>query len=405
MSKQQLNSKRILFVLNSLEGGGIKTSFVNLISHLSTSYKCMIDVLVFKDDKNSYKILQSYNVNIKNSNMLLRAYSYSFKDKDLNIGTRFLMALIKLSYFLIGKKRFFNFLLKFTFKNLNSNYDFAVSYVNDIWKNNRILHYNGCNDYVLNGVSSKFKVSWIHNDPEKLGFNSRIVNKEYSKFSHIVNVSKHCESVFLSMKPELRARSIVLYNVLNFNFISPTDINKLNPNKVILISSSRILIQQKRIDRVIEVSTLLLARGIFNFKWIVIGSGPLLDFFRAKVNLLKLDEFIFFQGKVNNPLDFYQKADFFIQTSDYEAHSLSLLEAKFSKLTLIVMNYPGASEVVSNNDGYLVSISNDSLATKLEEVLHRPLRFRETYNLDSLIIAQKPDIDKIFSFFHIKSDL
>ena len=83
--------------------------------------------------------------------------------------------------------------------------------------------------------------------------------------------------------------------------------------------------------------------------------GQVLDedynqFIRKKVEEYGLDPYIKFIGFVENPVPYYQLADAFLLPSLIEGWSLTVLEAMYYKLPLILTSVGGAQELIDNND-------------------------------------------------------
>jgi len=83
--------------------------------------------------------------------------------------------------------------------------------------------------------------------------------------------------------------------------------------------------------------------------------GQVLDedydqFIRKKVEEYKLNPYIRFIGFVENPIPYYQLADAFLLPSLIEGWSLTVLEAMYYELPLILTRVGGAEDLVDNDD-------------------------------------------------------
>jgi len=107
-----------------------------------------------------------------------------------------------------GSSIIFNFIFLFE-KKLNG-YDVAISFTNNV--NDKSVYF-GCNKFVLDKVSAKKKISWLHTDYNVI--KSKYNSKEYKRFDKIVAVSKFGANTLVKNVPELEDKVTVIKNVIN----------------------------------------------------------------------------------------------------------------------------------------------------------------------------------------------
>lgn len=159
-----------------------------------------------------------------------------------------------------------------------------------------------------------------------------------------------------------------------------------NNNEVVFCSCSN-LIPLKRVDLVIEILSKLNHTVI---KWFHFGEGELredLENIAAKKLLPKIE--YKFMGSVPNHkiLDFYSEnyIDFFINLSESEGIPVSIMEAQSAAIPVIATNVGGTSEIVNNQNGFLVGkdVDINQLMLIIEKYLKLPLQIQKEKRLKS----------------------
>ena len=130
-----------------------------------------------------------------------------------------------------------------------------------------------------------------------------------------------------------------------------------------LITVSR-LVNWKNLDIVIKVASKLKQRLL------IVGSGPDEMKLRDLAGLLGCDAVFTGQVTPERARELTSQAKFFIQISDYEGLSFSLLEAMSLGLVPIVSNVKGNTAVISNmENGIVIGIDESQLTKAIENLL------------------------------------
>jgi len=146
------------------------------------------------------------------------------------------------------------------------------------------------------------------------------------------------------------------------NGVEITDLKNTVP-KFELVTVSR-LVNWKNIDIAIRVAAKL------DLSLLIIGDGPELQNLQELAKELKAKAH--FTGHLTSAetKNLMSKAKLFLQISDYEGLSFSLLEAMNFGLAPIVSNVPGNTEVISNmKTGLVVEINEESLEKAINTLL------------------------------------
>lgn len=138
----------------------------------------------------------------------------------------------------------------------------------------------------------------------------------------------------------------------------------ISANSVVFLTVGR-LVSQKKLFLMIDIFRQI-QEDTKNFFLIIAGRGRLFQKLNEYINKEHLDniKLIGFVSDDDLPL-LYSCADYFIMTSEYEGHPLSLLEAMASGLPCIVSDIPSLQIVNEANCGIVVDFSNKELASKI----------------------------------------
>lgn len=349
------NKTRILFVIDALRQGGIRTSLLNLLANLDYS---KYDVYLFcfhfiKDDE----INIPKEVYIIYPNLLFDIVASTGKELKNNSIIKYCLRII-LSLFckLFGSNLLFDFIFKTEKRDFD--FDVAISYTNNV--NDHSLYF-GSNKFVIEKVNAKKKIAWIHADYEKMNLNTKVNNEEYKFFNQIVCVSSRTANSFLKGNEHLKDRVEIVYNLLNTNIMTKlsnesikeiTDKGKLNIISVIRFD------ENKDPFFMIEIANKL-KKAKVNFCWRILGIGPLFDNTKSKINEYNLEDQVELLGFINNPFPYYKMSDLYISTSYSEGYSMSILEALFFELDIICGRYDSIDEILDDNNGCIIEKNID----------------------------------------------
>lgn len=164
-----------------------------------------------------------------------------------------------------------------------------------------------------------------------------------------------------------------------FTFIA---VGRLNPQKDYLT--------------LLQSCVILKKRG-HDFKFGIIGQGPLQAFLQSQINEMNLEDTVFLLGFHSNPYPFMKNAQFLVTSSLYEGFSNVIIESLCLGTPVIATNCPGGNaEVIHHGkNGYLCKVKDpEDLANAME------LGLTSTLALNSQAIAQESkrifNMDAIF---------
>lgn len=363
---------KILFSVVVLKGiGGIESSLLNILNNLCCDGGYSIDLCVIGNYISPTTVIPG-NVHVIQGNRILEYACSELKDlKKIKSKPQIILAiLVKSLKRVISYKRILNFCLKFM-KN-EEKYDVAISYSNDKFNGEYI---GGSDDYVLRCCNAHRKIAWIHNDARQHGMTKEICLAHYKDYDYVVNVSEGCKKIFDEIVPEYKEKSKVVTNTLDLMGIEKRK-SKTSPyegnGKINLLTVARMDNQQKRIDRIIDCCKKFKKERINKIFWTVVGDGPDFEALKKQAAQFELEDYLLFTGRKSNAIPYMQYADLFVQTSDYEAYSMVLIEALSVGCPCICTNYESANNIIENNvNGWLVEKTSEAIYGKIREVIEQ----------------------------------
>lgn len=229
--------------------------------------------------------------------------------------------------------------------------------------------------YVAQKVKANKKIAWIHNDFETTGYQIEKLKKYIDAYDELVSVSKKVKDEFVKQCPEFRDRAFVAYNILDKEEIQKKSILMIADPIFVETSAFKILTigrftDQKGIDLAIEACKKLKENSIA-IRWYLIGWGPEEEKYRCLIKKYELENEFIILGRRDNPYPYIKKCDLYVQPSRHEAFSLALKEAKILCKPLLVTDFAGASEQITNNvNGMIVPVNDiDALFNGIAELV------------------------------------
>lgn len=359
--------KRILFVCNNLDHGGIPKALVNLLREIHGDYA--VDLLLFypwgpylKDVPSDVRLLPSEGL------LPLLGIPQSELQKKSKKG-----ALLR-GFFVLWSRLFGNALPRrcvFSTVPALSGYDTAVAFAQD---NSSRAFAIGCNAFVLNKVEASQKATFVHCDFEHYGGNTRGNRRIYRKFDRIACVSRGCRDAFLRVLPDLADRTQIVYNCTDYGLIrrlAQEPVEGFLPEQTNLISVSRIT-PEKGHMRALEVMKRVMP-DYPALHWYVIGDGPCREELEEAIRLAGLSERIHLLGQKENPYCYMKRADALFLPSFHEAAPMVFDEAKTLGLPVLTTETTSSSRLIGlTGCGLVCENSEEGMEKGLREILSKP---------------------------------
>lgn len=358
-----IQKKKIVFVLLSLEGGGAERVIINIIRHLDNRLYEVF--LILFEAKGPYLSSIPGYVNLY----------------DLKKTKSGLFSILKIIFSLI-----------IIFRKIRPNT--VVSFhnmANVITMISRYLSFIKCN--LVIGIRHYF-----HEDLIK-SFNvlNLFLYKNLFKYANCIIVNsaelgKHSAQFFHIKHDKIK----VIYNPIDFE-----NINNLKNEYLGTLSSDQFILAVGRLSHEKGFPYLLKAFSLIKEKihenLVILGKGPDEEMLKKMASDLDIKERVLFLGFQSNPYKFMRNARIFVLSSLYEGFPNVLLEAMACGAPAISTNCPsGPGEIIENyNNGILVPTADEkALAVAMLNLL-KDENLRKKFSLEGSKRVEDFSIEKL----------
>ena len=347
--------KKILFILPSLNCGGVEKSFINLINSnefkiKSHKYEFYFKVLneegVYYIDIPKYFVEDKWNSNILNIFYTFKkSISILLKTKQYNLLFRRLIgAFLKYLLPYTQDQIFWRIFKKYIPQN-SVKYDVAIAYAE-----------SRCTYYLVDKIDADYKIAWIHTDHKIAKFNFNFDRTYYKHIDKVCCVSEDLLDISKSFievdKLELIHNLLPIKEILKLSShsIESVEFTGYGGNKLITISR---ISKEKNITFIIKIAKQL-KKMKFDFKWYIVGNGKLKKRIASLIQRLELNNELILLGEQKNPYKYLKRSDLYVQTSKYEGFSTTIMEAIVLNKMIFTSKVSGVNEQIKLTDNIKV---------------------------------------------------
>ena len=352
--------------------GGVEKSFLSLVNALSPN-RYEVDLLLLEEKGGfldfvpewvNVHILHEYSEikNLLNQSPLSAIQEYAGK-KQWKIWSTLMAAYVKTK---ITKD--WNHYYKTVFKAIPNNiveYDVAIAF-------SSIISYVSW--YVVHKTTAKKRVSWIHFDISKIGYDEKMLLGLHEQMDSIFAVSQEAKDIFVSHFPNLFPKCEVIHNVVSSDMIHQMATEPTEPlcgERLKIMTLGR-LSKEKGQDMIPEIAFRLNKLGI-PFTWYLIGDGKLRGEIEDQIQRYGIQDELILLGTKANPYPVLQQADIYVQTSRHEGYCISLAEARALYLPIVTTDFTGAREQLAiSGSGTVVECDVESLTGAIADLMEHP---------------------------------
>ena len=350
--------KKIIIVNNNMKVGGVQKSLYNLLWAIKDRYD--VTLYLFHDG-GSFQLPP--NVKVLHCDGPFRYFGLSqgqckggekYKRAFLRLICRYLRRPAAVKLMRLGKKK------------VEGYYDCAIAYL----QNGNIHNlYGGVQDFVINCIDARKKISFLHCDYTLSGANEPCNNRLIAKFERIAACSDGCRSSFERIMPEQKEKCITVRNTHRFDEIRALALQdtviypKDRPN-VLMVTR---LAHEKGIERALSAVAYAKTHGV-SLRLHIVGSGAMEKSMHAMAQELQLGDDVVFYGEQENPYRFMPDSDLFLMTSFYEAAPMVIDEALSLSLPVFTTQTTSSLEMIKEY-GWICENSQDGINTMLCRIL------------------------------------
>lgn len=382
--------KKLLFVIENLEGGGAEKVLIDLINNLDSA-KYSVDLFLL-EKKGPY--LERVNDNI-------RVFSaYNNKRKWLERLSAHILCRINNPYtrrvFMKYNEDFTkDFLKKASAKQLHTYFFGRNKY--DV----EIAFLEGISTKIISGSTSKKvkTIAWIHTDLDKHGWFKKafLTEKEieecYHRFDEVVCVSEKVKIIFEKM---YHKKATVKINPLDSNIVKIKAKEKISlekqENTFYYVTVGRFT-KEKGIERLLNIHARLRKKGYSIQLWII-GKGELQDELTHIIHDHKIEDSVSMLGFQQNPYKYMAQADLYVCSSYVEGLSTTILESLCLGIPVVTTDCPGMKELLGDSDyGYITKNTEEALFHGIKTLLDNKEMY-ERYKRMSLVRGEQLRIER-----------
>lgn len=356
--------KKILFVINHMNMGGIQKALVELLKNIDGKYDIYLlpirsDGVLMNDIPSSVHILKA-------SNILLATELSKEEARQLSLSAYWTRIFAALWSKLVNRRLPAYLITKYIQKSLG-NFDIAISYTQPIGCKKL---FNLSNEVVLNSCRAQKKISFIHCDYANYGGNDAVNREIYKKMDMIAAVSESVGKRLMEQIPEVSCKVVTVRNCCDCNHI----ISLANEGTVFykekypIVTIAR-LSEEKGLARCVSMIVEMKSEG-FDVRWHIIGSGPEEEKIKKEIVKCNAEDCVILHGEQNNPYRYLKNAKLFLLPSYHEAAPMVFSEASCLGIPILSTETTSAIEMVENpGAGWVCKLDDKSLLLKLKNVL------------------------------------
>jgi hypothetical protein len=382
--------KKVLFIIGTLQSGGVSKSIVNLLNIWDkNTYKTSLFILSKRGDVFSSYLPKDLNI-IWNEDI-----------DDLHAGIEGLKRLLIRRKFLLAFGSLIRMLLSLKYKYMagrllawlmptvsKEKYDLIVDYGGQ-----QLLY------YMVDKLKGNKKVTFFHNDYSKWSYYYKADRKYFPKVDSIFSISNTCVDALKKYFPECTKKIRVMENISSPIIIQKQSMENIDiPKADILLATLGHFCKRKGGDLAIEVGKILKLKGI-NFKWFFVGNILDKDLYK-QVKLCDLEEYFIFTGIKLNPYPYIKACDIYVHPSRFEGKSIALDEAKILCKPIVVTNFSTVKDQFKDRvNASICNMNAEDITAKILE-LSFDISLKEKYTkyLSEHMINNSDEIKKLYKF-------
>ena len=391
--------KKVLFIIGSLQSGGVSKSMVSLLNAWDTE-KYETSLLLCCKDGDVFSDYLPKNIQLIYNPVIEHVMGGFSSLKWLLAHGYFLLCLgvlLRLILSRISRPLASELIARMMPVVSNVHYDLIVDYGGQ-----QLLY------YMVNKLSATKKVSFFHSDYSKWSFYYNADKKYYPLVDHIFTISQTCVDSLKHFFPNCADRVSIMENISSPTIIRlqslesigefKVQVDQMKANGNTILCTIGHICRGKGFDFAIEASDILKRNGI-HFKWIFIGKV-------LEEDLLKLiadnglDDNILLVGIQSNPYPYIGISDIFVHPSRFEGKSIALDEAKILCKPIVVTNFSTVGDQFENGkNGTICEMSGKAVANAIIELINDS-SLQDSYRmyLESHIIDNSNEVNELYTY-------
>lgn len=382
--------KKILFIIGSLDTGGVSKSMLSLLNTIDCK-KYEVSLLLMSD-RGAFSDAIPRGVHVITDKRISSLLHGVLGVKELLMQGHLLLALglfLKLVITPFSRSYAGMLLAKLTPAASHEVYDLIVDY-------------NGQHQlyYMVDKLQGEKKVTFFHSDYKKWPYYEKADRRYFPFVDGIYTISDICVQSLKDVFPEVADKVRLMENIISptmLNSLAKEPIAECSGHKHLLITLGHVCVN-KGCDTAIEVAKELKNRGL-DFEWWFVGlmasDYPYVD----KVKEYGLQDNIKYLGIKTNPYPYVAASDMVVHLSLFEGKSIALDEAKLLCKPVVVTNFSSVNDQFTDHvNASICEIGNvaDIVNKIMELAQNRKLRELYVGYLSTHMRDNSNEVEKLY---------
>ena len=382
--------KRILFMIGTLQSGGVSKSIVNLLNVMDcTTYDVHLLLLDRTGDILSPYLPSDITVHVNR------------EIENLHRGLRGVRALLFTGHLLLA----FGSLLRMLMSKISRAWAgrwlaYLMPRFTDLTFD-LIIDYGGQQQlyYMVDKLDGKKKITFFHNDYSKWPYYYAADRLYYPKIDQILSISQTCVDVLKAYFPDCKDKISVMQNISSPLLITKQANETVDlPIAPLLLVSLGHIMRRKGTDFSIDAAKILQEKGV-EFKWMLVGKVVEKDLIRRIEQEGLADRFVVL-GIRSNPYPYIKAADIYVHPARFEGKSIALDEAKILCKPIVVTNFSTVNDQFEDRvNASICEMNGGALADAIIELAtNKELCQSYVAYLNAHIVDNSSEVEKLYAF-------
>lgn len=356
--------KKIVFFMTTMHIGGIEKALIELLNNIDYE---RYDVTLFLE-KDEGELLDFINkkVHVKN---------YNICESKFVLYRKIMNGFKRLKFILLNRN-------KYAFSCCYATYSKPCSLLSLLASKNNCIYVHG--DYVTEFNDNSKTISFFE-------------NQDIYKFKKIIFVSNESKENLVKIIPDIKNKSIVMNNFINYNKIiklSREKISETIDNRKTLIFVGRLDEKVKKVSRLINAVHYCKMNNL-DIRLLIVGDGEYFEYYKTLIKNKKLEKNVKMFGLQENPYPYIKLSDYVCITSEHEGFPVIFLET-------LVLNKKILSTVKVSDEfidiskyGFILSKDQNIFNKQIYDILMSDNGAYKKIDFEKLLNIRRKNLEKL----------